>query len=88
MKKHSFWLIATCIISIPCFLFYLYQFGYSIVDKTFRVSALKNSLGQQTISDHYINYSEIISPVIIVLLLLIITHNFKKQSKSLPNVMK
>lgn len=84
MKKHSFWFIATCIISIPCFLFYLYHFGYSIVDKAFRISALKSNLRQQTISDLYFNYSEIISPVIIVLLLLFIAHNYKKQSKLFP----
>ena len=81
MKKHSFWFIATCIISIPFALFYLYQFGYSITDKAFRVSAFKNDLGQQTISGHYINYSGIIVPVIIVLLILIITYNYKKRTK-------
>lgn len=83
MKSHSFWLKAICIIIIPFALFYLYQFGYSIVDKAFRVVGLKNGLDQQSISSHGINYSEILSPVIIVLLLLtiIIIYYYKKQSK-------
>lgn len=82
MKSHSFWLKAICIIIIPFALYYLYQFGYGIVDKAFRVFGLKNNLDQQSISGHGINYTEIISPVIIVLLLLIIiVYNRKKQSK-------
>lgn len=84
MKKRSFWFISTCIISIPFGLLYLYQFGYNLTDKALRISALKNNHEQQTISGHYINYSEIVFPVFIVSLLLIITYNYKKQSKSLP----
>ena len=83
MKSYSFWLKAICIIIIPYALFYLYQFGYTIVDKAFGISRLKNNLDQQSISGHGINYSEIISPVIIVLLLIImvVMYNYRKQSK-------
>ena len=81
MKSQTFWLKAICIISIPFILFYLYQFGYSIVDKAFRVYRLKNNLDQPSITDHNINSLEIVSPVIIVLLLLIIVISDKKQLK-------
>jgi hypothetical protein len=81
MKSHSSRLRAIWIISIPIFLFYLYQFGYRIVDRAFSVYRLKNNLDQPLFSGHSINYSEISSPVIIVLLLLILSISYKNQSK-------
>jgi len=81
MKSHSSWLRAIWIISIPIFLIYLYQFGYRIVDKAFSFYRLKNDLDQPSISGDNLNYSQIVAPAIVVLLLLLVLISYKKQSK-------
>ena len=82
MKSRSFFLKAICLAGILFFLFYLYQFGYRLVDKAFKVNLSTNNIDRTSISGHYTNYSEIVFPVIIVLLILIVIIGYKRRSNN------
>lgn len=74
MKLQSLWLKAICIICIPFALYHLYEFGYSVVSKAFRVHGSNNNLDYLTISVHSINYSELIFTGIIISLLFVVLY--------------
>ncbi len=78
IRSRSFWTKTACIVIFPFALYYLYQLGYTIVDKSFRDG---NYLNRQTTANHFADYMEIIIPVTIGLFLLILTYFYKKQSK-------